>query len=644
MTERRVREGVSELTLYNIINKRNRMDIKLLAAVKHWFNKSSYDMVYLEAIANAIDANATHINIRFNAPSESDYANYSLEIEDNGVGFTDERYTKFCSLMDVDEEDVSHRGLGRLVYLFYFKNVHIKSFLPNYIREFDFSEEMTNRVDTDTISEQTGTIISFNEYKLSKLKDTKYIDAKWLKSRILNKFISRLNFAKEIGTPITINIEMKIGDKRTIECINDQTIPLFEKQDFTSTSTLDGNMTILYSVQPCDLKDSSVTTALSIDGRDEDFELFEQPIAGYRVIFVLKCDSFNGGMDDARQSIILSGTNKKALQKDYLEKVREILDEKIPKRKEKRIQKVMQLAEKYPYLTGYFSENEVIVSSDKEVVNKALNDFSRAQLGLLNRSKLSVDDYRKSMEVSGRILTQYILFRQYIVKQLSEISLHQREFEIHNLIVPRFQKYSSETATSDIFSCNLWVFDDKFMTYRTVLSEKDTTNLLRIFDEDADENVDRPDIAVIFSADPSTVEKFDVVIIELKKRGLKVGEKMRVEYQLEQRARALYPYYGDKIQSMWLYGVCDLDDDYEAHLNTAGYAPMYSDGLVYFSTNPIVVQMRPRISVPANRYVMDYNALVNDAGRRNDLFLRIVKESIPRTSQVNITDDDFCEE
>lgn len=26
------------------------MDIKLLSAVKHWFNKSSYDMVYPEAM------------------------------------------------------------------------------------------------------------------------------------------------------------------------------------------------------------------------------------------------------------------------------------------------------------------------------------------------------------------------------------------------------------------------------------------------------------------------------------------------------------------------------------------------------------------------------------------------------------------
>lgn len=608
------------------------MDIKLLSAVKHWFNKSSYDMVYLEAIANAMDANATKIDIRFRAPSESDYANFHLEIEDNGVGFTDERYAKFRSLMDVDDKDVAHRGLGRLVYLFYFKDVHIKSFLVNRQREFDFADEVTDIVETETGSERTGTIISFDEYRLIKLKDTKFIEAKWLKGRILNKFISRLYSAKEEGNPIEINIIVELGEKRFVENINADTIPIFEKQEFSSVSTIDGEMTILYSILPCDIKESSVVTALSIDERDEDFALFEKPIPGYNIIFVLKCASFDGGMDDTRQTIVLTGTDKKILQKDYLAKVREILDVKIPQRKEKRREKVSQLAEKYPYLAGYFSEDEVIVSSDKDVVAKALGAFSHAQMSLLAKTKLTIEDYQKSMDVSGRILTQYILFRQYIVKQLLEITFDQHESEIHNLIVPRYKEYSGENTVSDIFSCNLWVLDDKFMTYRNVLSEKETTDLLRIFDEDAPENIDRPDVSVIFSANPTTAEKFDVVIIKLKKRGLKPGEKMRVEYQLEQRARALYPYYEGKIQSMWLYGICDIDEEYEAHLDTAGYAPMYSDGVVYFSTSPIAVKMHPKVSVPANRYIMDYKALVNDAGRRNELFLRMIKEAIPNNN------------
>lgn len=598
-------------------------------------------MVYLEAIANALDANATEINIRFSAPSESSYSDFHLEIEDNGVGFTDERYAKFRSLMDVSEEDIIHRGLGRLVYLYYFSKVHIKSYLTDRIREFNFSDEVSDYTDNTTEApSKTGAILHFDGYRLSKLKDTNFINAKWIKRRILQKFISRLYAAKESKNPITINIVIEIGNKRSFEYIDADTIPTFEYKNFISSATIDGDMTILYAIQPCDINDSSIVTALSIDNRDEDFSLFDHAIIGYNIIFVLKCDSFNGGMDDTRQTIILSGTDKKNLEKDYLAMVREILDERIPKRKEQRLQKISQLTDQYPFLKGYFSEDEVVVASDRDVVAKALNEFSKAQMNILNKKALTPDDYKKTIEVSGRVLTQYILFRQYIIRELSEITLDQHESAIHNIIVPRYKKYSETNAPNDIFSCNLWVLDDKFMTYRNVLSERKTTELLRIFDEDAPDNIDRPDIAVVFSANPDTADRFDVVIIELKKRGLEVGEKMRVEYQLEQRARALYPHYGNKIQSMWLYGVCDLDEEYEAHLDSAGYAPMYSDGIVYFSTNPISVQVRPqKISVPANRYVMDYKALVNDAGRRNDIFLRLIKGSIEETTQADIVED-----
>ena len=53
------------------------------------------------------------------------------------------------------------------------------------------------------------------------------------------------------------------------------------------------------------------------------------------------------------------------------------------------------------------------------------------------------------------------------------------------------------------------------MTFDVVLSEKDTTELLkRIEPESTTQNIDRPDIAIIFSDDPKTAPKVDVVIVE----------------------------------------------------------------------------------------------------------------------------------
>lgn len=156
------------------------------------------------------------------------------------------------------------------------------------------------------------------------------------------------------------------------------------------------------------------------------------------------------------------------------------------------------------------------------------------------------------------------------------------------------------------------------------------TDLLNVIDpENRVEDINRPDIAIIFSDNPSTAQKVDVVIIELKKKGLKPGENLKVEYQLEQRARALYPLYKDKIQSLWLYGVTQLDSEYKATLNTIGYQPLFSKGTVFVNTNPITVSFEPElIKVPAVRYIMDMDAVVNDAAARNKSYIDILMEHI----------------
>ena len=116
------------------------MKVKLSQAVKMFFGNSSLEMVYFEAIANALDANATEITIKISADALSQSETLSIEITDNGEGFTDERYKQFSNLFDVNED--THKGLGRLVYLCYFESVDITSvYNQTKQRTFRFSEE-----------------------------------------------------------------------------------------------------------------------------------------------------------------------------------------------------------------------------------------------------------------------------------------------------------------------------------------------------------------------------------------------------------------------------------------------------------------------------------------------------------------------
>ena len=115
------------------------MEVNVKKAIKIFFSKSSFEMIYFEAFANAIDAGATEFNIHITLPQWGEWRNMEIELSDNGVGFTEERFNKFKKLLDVEE--TSHKGLGRLVYLCYFDTVRIESvFEPGRARKFEFND------------------------------------------------------------------------------------------------------------------------------------------------------------------------------------------------------------------------------------------------------------------------------------------------------------------------------------------------------------------------------------------------------------------------------------------------------------------------------------------------------------------------
>ena len=115
------------------------MEVNVKKAIKVFFSKSSFEMIYFEAFANALDAGATEFNIHITMPDWGRLKDMSIELSDNGVGFTDERFNKFKKLLDVEE--TSHKGLGRLVFLCYFDIVRIQSvYEPGWERSFEFTD------------------------------------------------------------------------------------------------------------------------------------------------------------------------------------------------------------------------------------------------------------------------------------------------------------------------------------------------------------------------------------------------------------------------------------------------------------------------------------------------------------------------
>lgn len=105
-------------------------------AVSRFYPNPSFEQVRFEAVANAVDAGATHVSILVKIAAFDKVDTLSITIADNGEGFTDRNFEKFCSSLEVDNAE--HEGLGRLVFLAYFDEIRVISHYANHERSFVF--------------------------------------------------------------------------------------------------------------------------------------------------------------------------------------------------------------------------------------------------------------------------------------------------------------------------------------------------------------------------------------------------------------------------------------------------------------------------------------------------------------------------
>jgi anti-sigma regulatory factor (Ser/Thr protein kinase) len=99
------------------------MDIETSNAIKLFFPNPSLAQVFFEAVANSLDAGASEITVQVEIQAFTMPDTLKISITDNGLGFTDENFDRFKTLLR--RRDEFHKGLGRLVYLNYFDRVEV---------------------------------------------------------------------------------------------------------------------------------------------------------------------------------------------------------------------------------------------------------------------------------------------------------------------------------------------------------------------------------------------------------------------------------------------------------------------------------------------------------------------------------------
>ncbi|MFN6380665.1 MAG: ATP-binding protein [Flavobacteriales bacterium] len=606
------------------------MKVKLSQAVKMFFGNSSLEMVYFEAIANALDANATEIEIKISAKALNQPETLQIEISDNGEGFTDERYKKFSKLFDVDES--THKGLGRLVYLCYFEDVKVTShFEKTKMRTFDFSEGFEEeKFKLEEVSEQSsGTSFRMSSYVLQKIAKGDYIHPKKIKQRILEEFYSRLFLLKEQGYSVKIKIESIIESKKTEAQIVNADIPEFKVIEFTSLINLIDKFDLYYSINKVEPQDSSLIAAISVDNRTVKVDLIsnENMPLGYEMVFLLYSDFFVGKIDATRQNLTISPQELKDVQTLFRKQVVSIIESEIPHIQNRNKDVKVGLVARYPHLSGYFDAENIGYVSRSEILKKAQDEFFKEQKEILDATTLNDEQFEKSIELSSRALTEYILFRQLTIEKLKKSTNNNSESELHKLFASMRKdgRFEKKDLIDDVYRNNAWLLDDKYMTYETILSDREMSELIQVI-TDQEEIIDdnRPDIALIFSNNPNNKKPFDVVIVELKKRGISLEENMKVITQLEKRARRLMKHYKNQIQRIWFYGIIEFNDDVETQL-AGEYTELYSSGKMYYRETNVAISLNPKVILPIGVFIWDLDAVISDADARNSAFLNLIK-------------------
>lgn len=614
------------------------MEVNIKKAVKMFFSKSSFEMIYFEAIANALDANATQIDIFIKGSRDKnkqlEMQNLVLQIRDNGVGIDKTRYDKFSKLFNVEEQ--SHKGLGRLVYLCYFNKIKVESVFGNVNkREFIFSDDFDKKLGNKTITcpnQPNGTAFTMTDFAMEKLHKTEYISPTYLKNSILEYFYPRLYKEKTQRNNITINITSTIDGTTNTEKIATEDIPNFYVKPIDYSIGLFDSLDLYYSIKEVPVHEARVITGIAVDDRNIPFEVIdpENRPADYEMIFLLVVVSRDGNLvNESRQALNLSNADLNNIKNLFRGTIADIINTEVPKVAKVNKESQKYLSHVYPHLQGYFDTKAIGYASRSDVLRKAQERFFNDQKEILGAEKLTDEQYQKSLDLSARSLAEYILFRQRIIEKMRELNSNNTEYDLHNLIAPRFSEFKSENFIEDVYRNNVWVLDDKFMSYSAVLSDKEMSRVVEVLTDGNEEynDDDRPDIALFFSANPNNAsQKVDVVVVELKRLGLSAELSSIVEFQLDTRTQKLAEYYDNRIQRMWFYGIVEMDARYRMHLINNDFSPLFSNGNVYFRSKKIWLDEEKTKSVIQNAYIMDFKALVEDANTRNETFLKILRQ------------------
>ncbi|WP_059369936.1 ATP-binding protein [Treponema endosymbiont of Eucomonympha sp.] len=301
------------------------MEINIKKAADYFFRDSSLESVYFEAVANSLDAHATRIWIKLDIADFQNVSTFNLKISDNGDGFTDKNFQKFCSLLETEEK--THKGLGRLVYMQYFDKVEIESIFDKNSRYFIFNRNFKGESDTAKVDKENITTLRFSGYNLHNIKQYSYVIPDQIRESLIKYFFPRFYNYKFDKKELEIAIELTTQNpKAEYNFVNNsiflnvKSIPDLLVEDCGENSIdFFAEFKMHYSVKQ-NFERETLITAICVDDRTISQEIIDKTClpADYEMIFLLRSDYFDGKANINRETLEIDDDSKSKIKQLFL--------------------------------------------------------------------------------------------------------------------------------------------------------------------------------------------------------------------------------------------------------------------------------------------------------------------------------------
>lgn len=582
--------------------------------------------VIREGVTNSIHAgaNAITVDLRFDRQSDlfgeevRDVLN-TIIISDDGEGFTSDNLGYFDEICTGHKDDIGGKGVGRLAFLKYANRVEIRSQLATERVEFRYTPDFKPEDVLKTFSaghlETTITISELKEQINTQV--TKLVNAMCDDLRLL------LFLKKQSGRSISIRFKHN------------------SKQPFPEDFIFSGEAIVAHK-----------TSAFEVQGETFNCYLFREEAPRRGIVAMLCADELcveeyqisrrfdvcrylisvtspylNRSSNIERQRLEIPKTAAEAdivspisrdtlmprIHKECLDMINEAAEGDIDAFKLGNIDKLKKY---YPFIKVSSLNDDAAMLDAEEIVKTYRAQQARYEDRLVEAMvegrNISFDDVS---HLASDDLARFIVHRALVIDSLANMPRESAEEVLHDAIL---RKHSDG---SEIRENNVWLVDDKFLSYSSIFSDENLSKIVREVDAETESKQQRrPDVAAFYSKD-NDGRPNKLVIIEFKKPGADIFDNNKSLIQCRLYASELV----DRIKTVrevFAFSIVEIDDEFYKDMKRTAFKDVFSlsERVVY---NDFVIGSSD--DVPLHLYVMPAASLITDARARNRVFEEVLR-------------------